>query len=134
MWVLFRVPQNKVASLVLILCGGRGRSLALCTDGALVFICDGTNGGKVLVEAGNKIVVVMPWGKRLREAKAMIISCAKLQLSRGETAKFCVGTDSHDVVDERQYSIRGPLVSESFVMYETTEMPHEETVSVFGAI
>ena len=84
--ILFGVPENKITVLILVLLGRWRWSLALRAEGALEVVRNRTDGGEVLIEAINKLVMVVAGREWLRQFESFIVQCTELELRRREAS------------------------------------------------
>ena len=84
--VLFRVPQDHVTRLVLVLVALRSWCLALLTDGHLEVGSYGAHGGQVVVKPSHKLVIAVAWRKRLRQPEAFVVHGAELEFGGRESS------------------------------------------------
>ena len=70
----------------------------------------------------DKIAVVVARNERQEQVEAMIASCAKFELSRGQTTKLGIRSSGKGMIDKRENGVRCPTMNEAFIMNKSTKM------------
>ena len=87
-----------------------------------------------MVKFLDKITVVDARNERQGQVEAVIVSCTKFELSRGQSTKLGIGSSGKGMVDKRKNGVGCPTMNEAFIMNESTKMAKKERIDVLCPI